>query len=378
MNVSQIKALTWLTAAGLGGALGWLILDRLPQFRARLDPQNAPVWADQERATRILHAVNVPEEAPLDLVPQARIQRNFLQLNWTGRAVQAPAPVVVEEKPPEKPPAVPVKDLVRVLLIREEPATPERSRVSLIYKAASGVRGGSATRAVGGASTPAGGRAGGGRGAQPAAPAPIGEGSGVDALRTYRAGDRLEAPLDFVRIESIRAREGVTFAFDDESRAHETLSLRDSGMVEGLIVAASRETLLRPAPSTSIPMGDRRSAFSENTTRVGENMYRLGFEDMDQIGQNYPSIISSEISHRRYVDPRTRQSGILLTRVQPGGVAARHGIREGDIIKSINGTPVASPQEVVTFVKNNAETTTTWNVVIENMGQERTVVYESP
>ncbi len=376
MNVSQIKALTWLTAAGLGGALGWMIFDRLPQFRARLDPENAPVWADQERATRILHGVNVPEEAPLDLVPQARIQRNFLDLNWTGRAVQAPAPVVVEERPPEKPPAVPVSDLVRVLLIREEPATPERSRVSLIYKSASGVRAGAGARPAGGAPTPAGGR--GGRGAQPAAPSPIGEGSGVDALRTYRTGDRLESPLDFVRIESIRAVEGVTFAFDDETRAHETLSLRDSGMVAGLIAAGSPETVLRPAPSGSIPMGDRRAAFSENTTRVGENMYRVGFEDIEHIGQNYPSIISSEISHRRYVDPRTKQPGILLTRVQPGGVAARHGLKEGDVIKSINGSPVGSPQEAVTYVKNNAESTTTWHVVIENMGQERTVVYESP
>ena len=78
-------------------------------------------------------------------------------------------------------------------------------------------------------------------------------------------------------------------------------------------------------------------------------------------------------------DPRTGKfDGIEIQSVQAGGIAARHGAKEGDIIKSINGHPVTSSSEAITFVKNNQESTSTWIVVVENKGRERTVTYESP
>lgn len=380
MNVSQIKALTWLTAAVLGGLLGWTIYDRLPEFRARANPEGGHPWAAQERATRILNSVTVPEEAPLDRVPQAKIQRHFLDLNWTGKPVLAPVAVVEEERPPERPPVVPVEDLVRIVMISEDRAAPERSFFHLIYKPAAGMPTRGATPR--GPSPPAAaapaGRGAGARGVPAAAPMATSDPSGVDALRRYKSGDTLDRPLDFIRVERITAAEGVTFSFTDSDRQPETVSMKESGLLEGLLVRVSPENAMRPTGREQIPAGDRRAAFGERTARVGENMYRLGFEDMEVIGRDYPSIISSEVSHRRWVDPTTKQPGILLTRVQPGGVAAKHGLREGDVIKSINGHPVGSPQEAITFVKNNADNYSTWSVVIENMGQERVVVYESP
>lgn len=383
MNVSQIKALTWLTALALGGMLGWTIYDRLPGFRNRIDPASGhAIWEDEKKAERILTSVTVPEETSHDLVPQAKVQKHFYELNWTGQEVKAPVVEVVEEKPPEKPSIVPVAELVRIVMIREEPAAPARSIVHLIYSSASGVSHAVAQRSAPAAPPAAAAPSRGGqqRGAPAAtlASLPGSDSGGVGAMRPYRVGDPLEAPLDYIRIERISAREGVTFAFDDPERPAETLYFRDSGLLDGLLVRADRDEALRPVPREGIPSGNRMAAFGERTARVGENMFRLGFEDMNEIGQNYPSIISGEISHRRWVDPKTKQPGILLTRVQPGGVAAKHGLKEGDVIKSINGHPVGSPQEAITYVKNNADNYTTWLVVIENMGLERTVVYESP
>ena len=48
------------------------------------------------------------------------------------------------------------------------------------------------------------------------------------------------------------------------------------------------------------------------------------------------------------------------------------------MIKSINGTPVTQLSEAITFVKNNKDKYSTWEVVVENRGQTRTVIYETP
>jgi C-terminal processing protease CtpA/Prc len=64
--------------------------------------------------------------------------------------------------------------------------------------------------------------------------------------------------------------------------------------------------------------------------------------------------------------------------VAVGSIAERHGAQEGDVIKSINGHPVTSVQEAITFAKNHANEYTVWKIVVENKGKSRTVIYESP
>ena len=57
---------------------------------------------------------------------------------------------------------------------------------------------------------------------------------------------------------------------------------------------------------------------------------------------------------------------------------SEHGGQDGDIIKSINGHPVTSTAEAITYVKNNEDKYNVWEVVVENKGKSRTVTYESP
>jgi S1-C subfamily serine protease len=58
-------------------------------------------------------------------------------------------------------------------------------------------------------------------------------------------------------------------------------------------------------------------------------------------------------------------------------IAERHGAKEGDVVKSINGHPVNTTNEAITFVKTNKDKYSSWEVVIENKGKTRTVTYES-
>ena len=48
------------------------------------------------------------------------------------------------------------------------------------------------------------------------------------------------------------------------------------------------------------------------------------------------------------------------------------------MIKSINGHPVTSPSEAISYVKNNAGKYKKWEVVIERLGKPMTITYEAP
>ena len=43
--------------------------------------------------------------------------------------------------------------------------------------------------------------------------------------------------------------------------------------------------------------------------------------------------------------------GVVVVGIQPGSVAARHGIRPGDVIKSVKGKAVKSPEDVQALLK---------------------------
>ncbi len=336
MNVSQIKALTWLTSVGLSAGLAWMVYDymsTLPQRQARFD---------SEKARQVLEGVEAPRERRVDLVPAERVRAVFFDLNWTGKPKAKPVAPTVQQTEPERPRATPMADLVRVLFIGEDPEHPERSTCFLQYKPAARV---------------------------PGTPTEFGE--------SYRVGDSLRPPHDYATIERISATEGVVFRFRDPDREPEAVKRQEFEVQSGLVAVDGEP--IRRGPSLQIPRGTVAQAFGPKTRQVGENRFRLGTEDIQDFAERYTEILAREVRHRRWINPQTkRPEGIELTSVEPGGVAARHGAQTGDIIKSINGHPVTSAAEAISFVKNHADEYTTWEIVVENMGRERTVIYESP
>ena len=73
-----------------------------------------------------------------------------------------------------------------------------------------------------------------------------------------------------------------------------------------------------------------------------------------------------------------KRAGVELTEVREGSIVARHGGQSGDVIISINGTPVSSQQEAIAFAKSNAERYSVWEVEVLRFGRVETVVYHSP
>ena len=338
MNVTQIKGITWGLAVCLTGGLGWLVYTSYFGGRG----QSAQLW-DPERAREVLDKEYTSEGPKMDVVALSDVRRTFQQLNWTGKEAEVAPPPETRPQEAEVVPRTPVTDLIQVLIVVEDGDRPERSEAYIRYRDTAKVAGGSQRPGV-----------------------------------FIRPGDRLEAPHTYARVDSIKAKEGVTFVFDDEARAAETVSppLLE---YESFISHVAREDVILPKFTQPRSFEGQRPDHGRQTTLVGKNRYALGTEDMFLLADDYATVIAREVRHRRHRDPKTGKfDGIELQEVSPGGTFSRHGAQSGDIIKSINGQAVSSVSEAITFVKNNKDRYSTWEVVVENRGQERTVVYTTP
>ena len=269
-------------------------------------------------------------------------------LDWSGK----PPPVVaVEEIPdegPVEPPKTPVEDLLNVIFLQVSTSHPERSFAYVKYT-------------------------------NPQLAQAVAR-SGAEPTDTLNPGDTLPAPYEFVVVDSIQA-EGVTFSFsNDEEREFEQVTTAELERGRSQIVEAGPDGAIMPGgdPDTEIPVSSNVWR-PEQTTLIGEQRYQLGTDSVADFGERYPEIITSEVRHGRWRDPQTgRDAGVQLYDVEPGGVVSSHGGQSGDVIKSINGSPVTSASEAITYVKNNSETTSQWDVVVLRQGVEENLTFYSP
>ncbi|HEX2534148.1 MAG TPA: trypsin-like peptidase domain-containing protein [Chitinophagaceae bacterium] len=86
---------------------------------------------------------------------------------------------------------------------------------------------------------------------------------------------------------------------------------------------------------------------------IPSNLARKVLDDLKQFGEvrrgylgvSFPAPLVEEQYYRQQgIDP-SKVRGVLITGVQPGSAAAAAGLKEGDIVQSINGTRLASSAE---------------------------------
>ena len=342
MNVNAVKGLTWVATLAVGGYLGFFAFDF---YQKRPELQKA---LSTERQKEVLDDVEPPKEDDRDLVAVARVKEVFgRDFDWTGKPPPPPPkPKERNDKPREKP-KIPVSDLVKVLCIFAHGTDPlaEASYVSVSY---TGVL------------------------------------SGLNEdwdLRTLRVGDTLPKPQDGVRVKEIRPRE-VVFAFADESRPDETLEALEyeSRGVPGIVAVAEGHEPSHPAGQTRIQQGVKHFTWRPaRTEQTGRNEWQIGYETAQDFNRDYGDILARDLKYRPHRDPRTGElDGVQVTDVAAGSLPSQHGVKKGDVVKSINGHRVTSVNGAINYVKSNADTTTRWVVVIESQGREVTRVYNSP
>lgn len=347
MNIGQIKILSWLGAVLLTGFLSFYVWS----FVRHLEQLRRPPEVEKIRSA--LEEGEPTKAKAQDLVAYADVTRLFLlscqncksnpnchHMNWTGKVV---VPVVAETKAAlEAPPLIPVKDLIRVLMVKVDFSDAKNSTVFLKYTSKSGLT-------------------------NPGTPPGF----------LMREGDHLSPPHNKVVIESIDS-EGVTFAFEESGREKETLVPAEFDL-KASIVQVSPGGVILPKLDSKITRGKAAPFNPARTIAIGKDRYMLGREDMQYLNDNYAVVLSEQVRFDRHQDPHTgKYDGIELKEVAPGSLAEQHGAQQGDIIKSINGHPVTSVNEAITFAKNNSGKYTTWDIVVESHGQTKTITYQSP
>lgn len=336
MNLSTLKLLIWVASLATLGGLAWYVHDYVQNMESLRASR-----ASMDRQRQVLDSVPQPEPPRLTLVHPSRIEANFHNLNWTGKLAPPPPPPPPKEEPEVKAPVRPdLATVLRVLYVEVDTDAPASS-LALLHYLRPGLLSNNQTTA------------------------------------TVRMGDRLPREFQNVRVAAIGA-DGVRFEFDafpDEPQTIETWSPFESGIIS-VAPGEARERRVRAIPRGP---GTGEAFRPENTVERRPGIFTLGTEDMAAFERDHLQILSSEVRHRSWRNPRTgRYEGVEIQDVAAGSLVAKHGVKSGDVIKSINGHPVNSVNQAIHFVKTNAELYTTWEVVLENAGKPRTLVFESP
>ena len=341
MNLTVAKTVLWTGTLAVLGTLGWVLKGYLENR-----PEQAPSRASLESQEKWLKGIEPPPEEARDLVKyKDGVLPAFRELNWIGKPPPPPPPPPTPEQ--TGPRVIPVDDvatLLEVLFIQVDGRGRE-SQAFVRWIQGDLVKDGEET--------------------------------------TYlMEGDRLPGKYDYWQVASIRG-DGVVFTYTgDDDREVEDQTAMPPDPLEGdsplIVRLGPGDEILEPS-SELIPQAseDYSIEWPTNTLEISTNRFRIGTEDSARIGEDYTEILATEIRTRRYRNPATgKYQGFELTSVSPGGVLSQHGAKQGDVVISINGNPVNSVNEAISFAKQNQDLYKTWNVVVLNAGKERTITYE--
>ncbi len=332
MNTAQLKIISWSLATLFGACLAAYVGDYLTHRAAR------EKRVSKEEVTGLLDKVLPIEKKADDIVAYERVNQTLNKYNWTGKA-----PPKVEVVPG---PAVPVAvgpvqvaTLLKVLLVKADSTDDSGSRAVIKYL--------------------------------PAAKVTL-----KDQTVVKHVGDTLDAPNESITVAAILP-EGISFKFADAARAQELVKPVEFEKRLDMEELARLGGSSIPKPTeVRYPRSKTYGEIPERTQLVGDGIYQVGSKDMEEWETNY-DVYLSEVELDRHRDPSTgKYDGIALTSVPANSVAAAHGAKEGDVIKSINDHPVNSTQEAISFVKNNKDKYDQWDVVVDSKGKIHTITYK--
>jgi len=283
-----------------------------------------------------------PEPPRAEVVDVKEINAIFHDMDWTGK----PPPIVVqttEDTTKVEIPKTPIADILKVLVVQVDSTDPAGSKAYVKY-------------------------------IDPALQRRHNEPRERFLLRDQR----LTGQYQNVRVVDITAG-GVVFGFDEEGRAQETVPAAGYPDRQDIVVVGA-DGVIRPQQERLIPTkGDYVSPRLRVSREVRRNEFQIGTDTAKEIEENFSAILSRDLQYRQARNPGDGSiQGIQITKVKPDSLPAKHGITEGEIVKSINGHRVTSVNEAVAYVKKESDTTDTWVVVFEKQGREFTRTYKSP
>lgn len=341
MSITHYKGLTWLASVTIGAYLGYFVYDFF-QSQAEL---KLPV--SEEEQTR--HLNDVPAVAPPkdDLVDYWKLVKpTWHDMDWTGKAPPAPEVIALEQGPQEIPKQK-VADLLAVLLVQVDGGAPEQSMAQVRYLD----------------------------------PQLQGANPDLDDA-VLREGQKLDSPHDYAQVSRI-TRDGVSFLFlDDEGgpdaeREEELVLTSQLEGSERIVRVGPGGAILPTRPDIPTASQSRPFRVPPETILIGKDHYLVGVDDRLHMAENYTKILA-EIRYDKHRDPKTgKVDGIEIKEVPKGSFAAKYGAKQGQVVKSVNGHPVTSVNEAISYAKQNQDNYDVWVIVYTEQGAEHTMVIDT-
>jgi hypothetical protein len=195
-----------------------------------------------------------------------------------------------------------------------------------------------------------------------------------------RAGEAFPKPYDAKY--RVKAIELTRVVYEDDAQKE---------FVQNVLESSSAVTS-RPGGSASAPgrgvtgggaltQGPARPAGYEvplETRKITEHEFWISEKEAEDLGKNGLDMIGREVQTAPYVDPKTkRAAGLRVTLVRPGSTPERFGLREGDIVKEMNGVGVKSTSDVYDYANQNPGVKSVI-VTVERFGRPVTFTYVIP
>jgi hypothetical protein len=195
--------------------------------------------------------------------------------------------------------------------------------------------------------------------------------------RILRIGDELLPPHNAITVAAISV-DGVEFSFPDGERESELVAPVGFPTGGPSIVKVGEGGAILPIEDPQI-RDTGKQYYSPESYEFKKGEWRLGPESLQEMNEDYSRILSQDVQYRAHRDPRTGQvDGLEVTKVKEGSIVAKHGVEEGEVLKSINGHKVTGVNDAIAFVKKEADHTDTWIAIFEKRGREIRRVYHSP
>ena len=265
MNLSFAKSALWLGSFGVFGWLGYQLYD---YKKSEPDLLSEKVTAERQQEI-IDQGVELQEVDESSLVNYDRVVANFHALNWTGKKPPPPPPPPGPEEIERTGRQVkPIDELLTVLYIQVDSIKAERS-LALANPLDSQLE--------------------------------LDEGGQIQ----LKVGDALATPYEYWVVEGIESQ-GVRFAYlpeNDEDAEREPEWARPPTPIRDTIVElGDGETVRVPTSDDGYipeaPPGVYGSKRPPRTIEVSPGRFRLGEEDIRQIGENYLCLLYTSPSPR--------------------------------------------------------------------------------
>ncbi|MGH7150373.1 MAG: PDZ domain-containing protein [Planctomycetota bacterium] len=194
-------------------------------------------------------------------------------------------------------------------------------------------------------------------------------------------GDSLPAPHSAIQVKAIHQDRVV---FQRTGEKDEEVVVRENEisaeLVHGVLGDGGGPTTGLPTSApASRPAIKAPRDWPATTTEEKPNKWKISASDVEEVTARANEIVGTgEIT----VTPHYRRgessaSGLRIGSIKPGSILDTKGLKPGDIVRSINGTPVRSKEQVIEYIQAHPDLRS-FTIEIERLGRPLTLQYSLP